>query len=72
MGITRYRVGADTSQVLCFHRCMPNEAKPTVKQVYAIAAALCKETGEKFPQSRGDALELINKLRGEPASGREE
>jgi len=36
---------------LCFHRCMPNEAKPTVKQVYAIAAALCKESGENFPQS---------------------
>jgi len=46
---------------------MPNEAKPTVKQVYAIAAALCKESGEKFPQSRGEASELIKKLRGEEA-----
>jgi hypothetical protein len=50
---------------------MPNEAKPTVKQVYAIAAALCKESGEKFPQSRGEASELIKKLRDEPASGQE-
>ena len=44
---------------------MPNEAKPTVKQVYAIAAALCKESGENFPQSRGEASELIRKLRDE-------
>jgi hypothetical protein len=51
---------------------MPDEAKPTVKRVYAIAAARCKETCEKFPQSRGEASELIKKLRGEPASGREE
>jgi hypothetical protein len=44
---------------------MPNEAKPTVKQVYAIAAPLCKESGENFPQSRDEASELIKKLRGE-------
>ena len=44
---------------------MPNEWKPTVKQVYAIAAALCEENGEKFPQSRSEASELIKKLRGE-------
>jgi hypothetical protein len=47
---------------------MPNESKPTVKQVYAIAAALCKESGREFPQSRGEASELIKKLRGEPSS----
>jgi hypothetical protein len=45
---------------------MPNETKPTVKQVYAIAAALCKESGREFPQSRGEASELIKKLRSEP------
>jgi len=49
---------------------MPNEAKPTVKQVYAIAAALCQESGEKFPQSRGETWELIKKLRGEPVGDR--
>ena len=49
---------------------MADEAKPTVKQVYAIAAALCKESGEKFPQSRGEASELIKKLRGEHESER--
>jgi hypothetical protein len=47
---------------------MLSEAKPTMKQVYAVAAALCKESGEKFPQSRGEASELIKKLRGEPLS----
>ena len=41
-----------------------------MKQVYAIAAALCKESGEKFPQSLGEASELIEKLRGEPVGDR--
>lgn len=44
---------------------MRNEAPPTARQVYAIAAALCKETGEKFPRSGGEASESIEKLRGE-------
>ena len=53
---------------------MPKEAPPTVKQVYAIAAALCNQAGEEFPRSRGEASELIRKLRGEsseasPAEG---
>ena len=48
--------------------CVSNEAKPTVKQVYAIAAALCKESGREFPQSRGEASEMIKKLRGEPSN----
>ena len=37
--------------------------KPTVRQVYALAAALCERMGEEFPESRGDASELIERLR---------
>jgi hypothetical protein len=46
------------------------KGKPTVRQVYALAAALCERTGEEFPESRGDASELIERLRienGHPA-----
>jgi hypothetical protein len=44
--------------------------KPTVRQVYALAAALCERMGEEFPDSRGAASELIERLRvenGHPA-----
>lgn len=44
--------------------------KPTVRQVYALAAALCERMGEEFPESRGQASELIERLRienGHPA-----
>lgn len=41
------------------------DAPVTVKQVYAIAAALCKGRGEKFPPSRGEASDLIERLRKE-------
>jgi hypothetical protein len=44
--------------------------KPTVRQVYALAAALCERMGEEFPESRGDASDLIERLRienGHPA-----
>jgi hypothetical protein len=44
--------------------------KPTVRQVYALAAALCERMGEEFPESRGDASALIERLRienGHPA-----
>jgi hypothetical protein len=46
------------------------EAKPTVRQVYALAAALCEQAGEEFPESRADASVLIERLRieiGHPA-----
>jgi hypothetical protein len=45
---------------------MRTEAPPTVKQVYATAAALCEGADEQFPTTRGEASELIRKLRGEP------
>ena len=44
------------------------EGKVTPKQVYALAHELCKRTGEEFPRTRGDASELIERLRTE--SGR--
>ena len=41
------------------------EGKPTVRQVYALAAALCERAGEKWPESRAAASELIERLRTE-------
>ena len=37
--------------------------KPTVRQVYAVAAALCERMGEEFPATRSGASELIERLR---------
>jgi hypothetical protein len=39
--------------------------KPMVRQVYALAAALCERMGEEFPESRAAASELIERLRTE-------
>ena len=43
---------------------MRRDAPPTVRQVYAIAAALCEKTGEAFPGDRGAASVLLDKLKG--------
>jgi len=46
------------------------DEKPTVRQVYAIAAALCERAGEAFPETFDQASELIERLRleiGHPA-----
>lgn len=43
---------------------------PTVRQVYALAAALCERAGEEFPETREAASETIERLRienGHPA-----
>jgi hypothetical protein len=51
------------------------EGKPTVRQVYALAAALCERTGEEFPETSDGASELIERLRieiGHPAPRRED
>jgi hypothetical protein len=43
---------------------------PTVRQVYALAAALCERMGEEFPRTREAASETIERLRienGHPA-----
>jgi hypothetical protein len=39
------------------------DAKPTIRQIYAIARALLKETGEAWPRTREEASELIDRLR---------
>jgi hypothetical protein len=47
-----------------------NDSKPTIRQVYALAAALCERAGEEFPETREQASELIERLRiesGHPA-----
>ena len=38
-------------------------AKATVRQIYALAAALCERAGEEFPETREAASELIERLR---------
>jgi tellurite resistance protein len=45
------------------------EAKPTGRQIYALAHELCKRTGERFPVTRGAASELIERLRGQSEKG---
>ena len=39
--------------------------KPTVRQVYALAGALCERAGEEFPETFEAASELIERLRTE-------
>jgi hypothetical protein len=49
---------------------MRPDGKPTVRQVYALAAALCERTGEEFPETREAASEVIERVRvenGHPA-----
>ena len=49
---------------------MRPDGKPTVRQIYALAAALCERAGEEFPETRDAASELIERLRvenGHPA-----
>jgi hypothetical protein len=44
--------------------------EPTVRQVYALAAALCERAGEAFPETPEEASKLIERLRlenGHPA-----
>jgi hypothetical protein len=36
---------------------------PTIRQVYALAAALCERMGEEFPETREAASETIERLR---------
>ena len=41
------------------------DGRPTVRQVYALAGALCERAGEGFPETRAEASELIERLRTE-------
>lgn len=48
---------------------------PTVRQVYALAAALCERAGEEFPETREAASATIERLRienGHPAPRRDD
>jgi hypothetical protein len=46
-------------------------AKPTIKQIYAVARALCECSGEAFPETKAAASELIGRLRGEQPGTKE-
>jgi hypothetical protein len=39
------------------------EAKPTVRQIYAIARLLLADAGEGWPENREEASELIERFR---------
>jgi hypothetical protein len=58
----------DVRSLAWFHVGMQREAPVTVKQMYAIAAGLCKQLGQKFPSNRGEASDLIEKLRNDGAT----
>jgi hypothetical protein len=42
-----------------------DDRKPTVRQIYALAAALAERLGEEFPPTAAQASELIERLRTE-------
>jgi hypothetical protein len=44
-------------------RNVQTEPPPTVRQVYALARALCERGGEEFPSTREEPSELIERLR---------
>jgi len=50
-------------------------ARPTVRQIYALAAELCVRLGEEFPETRESASETIERLRienGHPTPSRDD
>ncbi len=64
----RHRLDTGTSHVACVNGSVTTENQarpPTVRQVYALAAALCERFGEPFPDRRDDASELIERVRRE-------
>ena len=52
-------------EILCSNGRMGRDGKPTVRQVYALAAELCERAGEEFPGTWQAASELIERLRVE-------
>jgi hypothetical protein len=58
----RHRGGTDERRVACFDVSV---APPTVRQIYALAAALCERSGKEFPATREIASESIERLRAE-------
>ena len=67
----RHRVDTVTCVFPCLHGRMESlKTPPTVRQVYALAAALCERMGEEFPETHEGASETIERLRienGHPA-----
>ena len=59
----RHRDVTHPRAFLCSNGCMRRDGKPTVRQVYALAAALCERAGEEFPETWEAASELIERLR---------
>jgi hypothetical protein len=52
-----------------------DHAPPTVRQIYALAGALCEFTDQEFPRTRAEASDLIERLRidtGHPRPSLEE
>jgi hypothetical protein len=43
----------------------PEGGKPTVRQIYALAAVLCTLCDEHFPETQDEASELIERFRRE-------
>lgn len=39
--------------------------KPTIRQIYALAAVLCTMCDERFPETKDEASELIERFRRE-------
>jgi hypothetical protein len=58
----RHGSGTELPQIACFHVSV---APPTVRQICALAAALCERSGEEFPATRELASEAIERLRAE-------
>jgi hypothetical protein len=42
---------------------MHEQAAPTARQIWALAAILCERYGQAFPETRADASRLIERLR---------
>jgi hypothetical protein len=40
-----------------------SERRPTVKQIYALAATLCERAKEPFPRTVGEASALLDRLK---------
>jgi hypothetical protein len=44
---------------------MRSQGPPTARQIYALAAALCEQTGEAFPATLAEASSQLERLRRE-------
>jgi hypothetical protein len=45
--------------------------RPSVRQIYKVAAILCERVGEEFPETRAGASELIERLQSVNGEGQE-